>query len=202
MPTHRDRSFRRLRHLSYTSKPALTVLHVRRYLSRYPEDSLAWLILGEKLGDLARYREAEFAFSKSIEFCPEDELLFRYSLLGHMFRYRGDLDQAADWYRRVIEVAPDDATGHIFLGAALARQGKFAEAEATHRFATRCQKGCIDEAWLNLGFVLRAQERFSEAIDCFAEALRLGSDYEVARQAMRDCERFLGMVGGQKPPTP
>lgn len=51
-----------------------------------------------------------------------------------------------------IESAPDDATFRIFLGAILATQGRFTEAEEAHRTALACSKGCIDEAYLNLGF--------------------------------------------------
>ena len=43
-----------------------------------------------------------------------------------------------------------------------ARQGKLVQAEATHRRATQCSHGQIDEAYHNLGLVLRGQGRLGE----------------------------------------
>ena len=89
---------------------------------------------------------------------------------------------------------PDEATGHIYLGGVLARAGRLKEAETAHRAAIRCSQGCRDEAYLNLGLVLRAQERHDEAATCFEQALKLDPKYVAARKALRDVRntmRFL-----------
>jgi tetratricopeptide (TPR) repeat protein len=111
--------------------------------------------------------------------------------MGHLFRESGDYEQAAGWYRQAIEACPEDATSHIFLGAMLARQGRLHDAAEAHRTATTCDEGCIDEAYLNLGLVLRALGRFTEAADCFREALRLDPEYREARRALRDVEQCI-----------
>jgi Flp pilus assembly protein TadD len=90
-----------------------------------------------------------------------------------------------------VQADPDEATYHIFLGALLAKQGRLDEAEESHRRAIACAEGCIDEAFLNLGFVLRAQERFPEAADCFRHAIHLDPAYRAARQALKDVERCI-----------
>jgi tetratricopeptide (TPR) repeat protein len=77
----------------------------------------------------------------------------------------------------------------VYFGAVLARSGRLRDAEGVHRRATGCRAGCIDEAFLNLGLVLRAQERFEEAAGCLREALRRGPQYRAAREALRDVER-------------
>ena len=106
--------------------------------------------------------------------------------MGHIFRFRGDYETAAEWYRKTIDSNPNDTTGYIFLGAALARQGKLDEAEAVHRTATQCKEGCIDEAYHNLGLVLRGQGRLEESRECFTKALEIDPDYEVAQEALDD----------------
>jgi tetratricopeptide (TPR) repeat protein len=111
--------------------------------------------------------------------------------MGHLFVARGDFDQAAAWFRRAIEADPGDASYRIYLGAILARQGRLEEAEGVHRTAIACPAGCIDEAYLNLGLVLRAQGRFRESADCLREALRIDPQYRAARIALRDVERCL-----------
>ena len=60
-----------------------------------------------------------------------------------------------------------------------------------YRQATRCTTGCTDEAFFNLGLVLRAQERFEEAAGCFREAIRIDPKYRVAKRALRDVELCL-----------
>jgi tetratricopeptide (TPR) repeat protein len=110
--------------------------------------------------------------------------------MGHFHDARGELARAARWYQRAIDAAANHASGYIFLGGVLARQGRLREAEKVHRQATEtCDEGCIDEAFLNLALVLRAQERFDEAAACLREALRIDPEYGDAGKVLRDVER-------------
>ena len=186
----RDR-WRRLQRLSNGPFPALTVRYARWFLVKYPDFGFAWLVLGEALVGLARYEEAEQAIAKALEHLPAKTFRIAYSQMGHLFGESGDFDQAATWYRKAIEADPDHAGGRIYLGSILAKQGRLHEAEEVHRAAIRCEKGCIDEAYLNLGFVLRALDRFQEAADCFREAIRLDPEYRAAKRALRDVEACI-----------
>jgi len=184
----RESRKRRLRRLSNGPYPALTIRYGRRYLIDYPDDGFAWLLVGVALVELARHEEAEQALVKALEFCPTNKRSIPLSHMGHLFDLAGDHDQAAEWYRRAIEADPIDASYQIYLGGTLAKQGRLHEAEEAFRKAVACTEGCIDEAYLNLGFILRARERFAEAAECFREALRRDPDYRAARQALRDVE--------------
>ena len=86
---------------------------------------------------------------------------------------------------------PDEASGHIYIGGVLAKSGRLKEAETAHRVAIRCTQGCRDEAYLNLGLVLRAQERYDEAATCFEQALKLDPKYVAARKALRDVRNTM-----------
>jgi tetratricopeptide (TPR) repeat protein len=44
---------------------------------------------------------------------------------------------------------------------------------------------------LNLGLVLRAQERYEEALACFEKALQLTPDYQDAMTAKADVEKAI-----------
>jgi tetratricopeptide (TPR) repeat protein len=189
--------FQHLQELSDGPCSALTVRYGRRFLADHPDHGLAWLLVGIALVELARYEEAEQAFAKALDLCPPEKRQVPLSHLGHLFLESGDYDQAAEWYRRAIEADPEDATYRIFLGAGLAKQGRFHEAEEVHRSATQCAEGCIDEAYLNLGLVLRSRERFAEAAECFREAIRLDPEYRAARRALRDVERCIKLGGGR-----
>jgi tetratricopeptide (TPR) repeat protein len=183
---------RRVRQADEADLPALTILRARAFLAVFPTYGPVWYQLGQALRDIARYEEAEAALQKAIEFCPPEKLWCPYGAMGHLFKALGDYGRAAKWYERTIDVAPDDADGYIYLGGILALQGRLAEAEAVHRKATRRTQGCLDEAFLNLGLVLRAQERFTEAAECFEEAIRRDPDYRDAKKALRDVSACIG----------
>jgi Flp pilus assembly protein TadD len=48
--------------------------------------------------------------------------------MGDLFRQRGENVLAESWYRRAINVSPNETAGFIFLGALLAVQGRLTEA--------------------------------------------------------------------------
>jgi tetratricopeptide (TPR) repeat protein len=189
--------FRRLQQLSDRPLPALTIRYARRFLKDYPYFGPGWILLAIALVELARYEEAEQALAKAIEHCPAKKLQIPFAHMGHLFRAGGDFDQAAEWYRKAINADPADASYRIYLGAVLAEQGRLHDAEEAHRAAINCTEGCIDEAYFNLGLVLRALDRFSEAADCFREAIRLDPAYAAARQALRDVERCIRWSRGR-----
>jgi tetratricopeptide (TPR) repeat protein len=183
--------YERLSKLSNGPFPALTIRYARRYLAEYPDHGAAWHLLGIALIELARYEEAKTAMTRAIDLCPTEKRQIPFAQMGHLFMESGDYHQAEVWYRHAVQADPDDATYHIFLGALLAKQGRLEEAERSQRTAIDCAEGCMDEAYLNLGLVLRAQERFVEAADCFRTAIRLDPGYRVAREALQDVERCI-----------
>jgi tetratricopeptide (TPR) repeat protein len=187
----RKTRYEQLLQLSDGPYAALTILHARQYVADFPNNGPGWLVLGIALAETARYQEAEQALNQAIQRCQTEKQQIPLSQMGHRFRSAGDYDRAAVWYRKAIEADPNDATYRIFLGAVLARQGNLQAAEVEHRQATQCSEGCIDEAYLNLGLVLRAQDRFEEAAHCFRAAIRLDPNYREAAAALRDVEQCL-----------
>lgn len=183
--------FDRLRRLSNGPFPASTIRHGRRYLIDDPENGVAWIYVVQALVEMARYEEAEQAFAKAIERFPIEKRNIPLGQMGHLFSKAGDYDQAAEWYRKAIDSRPGKASNYIYLGGLLAKQGRHHEAEEVLRRGTECAEGCIDEAYLNLGLVLRARERFEEAAEAFRQAIRLDPNYKDAREAIRDVERCL-----------
>jgi len=188
----------RLRAAYKADLPALTVARAREFVAEHPGCGPAWKMLGTALVELARHREGEEALRRAIALCPADKLWIPLAEMGHMYKSRGDFRAAAAWYRKAIDAKPDEASGHIYLGGVLAKEGRLHEAEASHRAATLCKEGCRDEALLNLGLVLRALERHDEAADCFEAALRLDPKYQAAKKALRDVQRTLQLFRGSR----
>lgn len=180
--------------------PASQILLLQSFVRDYPDSSGAWRRLGQTLVDVSRFDEAFQALETARSLAEPGYLVFVYCALGNLFREKGDDGAAERWYREAITHRPDDTQGYIHLGGFYARRGRLAEAEAIHRRGTLCKKGCIDEAYLNLGFVLRAQKRFEEALACFQRAFEIDPQYKVARLAIRDVKRAATM--SQSPPGP
>ncbi len=171
--------------------PALVIELAKRYLDQFPETPWILLQYGSALQDVARYDEARAAYDRALAVMPTDEHARVFRQLGSWAQAQGQVPEAEEWYGRAIQALPDDATGYIYLGAMLAKAGRLQEAEAIHRRATGCTEGCIDEAYLNLGFVLRAQERYLEALEAFREAAArdpLDADVQLA---LEDMEQVL-----------
>jgi tetratricopeptide (TPR) repeat protein len=89
--------------------------------------------------------------------------------LGNVYDLRGELEKAADAFRRSIEHAPDSALAHYDLGAVLERLGDEDGAEAAYRDAMAIEvDGCtMFEAAAALGALLRRTGRLDEAASVY-----------------------------------
>lgn len=176
---------------------ASRLMAAREHLARYPGHPLAVLGVARVLKDLARYDEALVLLDELVERMPVEKkgLAMVLGVRGEALEGKGDFEAAAHSYERASAVAPGETLWLIYGGAMHARLGRLDEAEELHRAATRCDatlpRNSVDEAWLNLGFVLRAQERFEEARACFVEALRLEPEYAEAAKALEDMDSVL-----------
>jgi tetratricopeptide (TPR) repeat protein len=171
--------------------PALMIELGLLYLQEGEPAEPALTMMGQAYAALARFAEARSAYERALEIAEPDRQGRIFTLLGDLCRTQLNHTEAESFYRRAIACAPTDATAFIYLGGMFAGQGRFGEAEALHRRATQCIDGCIDEAYLNLGFVLRAKGEYLNALDCFREALARSPDYEEAKAGLADMERVL-----------
>lgn len=187
----RKERFERLRLASDEEYPALTVELAKLYLAEFPEDAWALIYYGMALQDLARYPEARSSFERALTLMGPEEHERLYRQFGLLAQDESQISEAEQWFHRAIDARPSDATAYIYLGAMLAKKGRLEEAEACHRHATTCPEGCVDEAYLNLGYVLRARENYLDALECFREALRRDPLYEAAQEALTDMEQVL-----------
>jgi tetratricopeptide (TPR) repeat protein len=186
----------RLQQLLDASKrglPALTIELGRLYLAERPEHEPALVIVGEAYADLARHAEARALYERALALVPAepDRRARILALLGQLEALRGQFPAAEAYFREAIAAAPTDASAYIYLGGLLARLGRFDEAVEAHRRATDCLAGCIDEAYLNLGFVYRAQGQYLAALECFRHALALDPSDEATQAAIADMEAVL-----------
>jgi protein O-GlcNAc transferase len=175
---------------------ASTVLLASRWLRSHPEDLGVTLNYASMLYQMTRYEDAIRAYETALGQIAKDDPK-RWSVLagiGSTYRYWGRLADAESWFRKAIDADPTQVAAYAMLGACQARQGKLNEAEETHRSATQLSDSdLLDEAYHNLGLVLRGQDRWAEAADCFRKAIEITPDYQDAIEALEDVEMAVAL---------
>src|ERR1700733_5025274 len=141
--------------------------------------------------DLARYVAAEKPIRRAIVLCPQQKLQIAYLRMGHLFNLKGDFKQAAIWYRKAVNQKPQDATYHIFLADNFFKRGLLKQAETYFRRVLKCSEGSLEEAYYNLGGILLGERKYSEAIECYQEALKIDSKYKIAKKRLDDAKLAL-----------
>jgi tetratricopeptide (TPR) repeat protein len=165
---------------------ATTVALVERFLETHPDSLRGWLDLGQSLGQLARYDEAEKAFLKVIELSGDGPCGAVYGEIGNLYRSKGDFGSAISWYQKQIDAEPAEAVGYLYLGNILMRQGDFEAAEAAFQASLACDDVCLEEAHFSLGLVNRSLGRLNQAKTYFEKAVELNSQFTQARLALKD----------------
>ena len=141
------------------------------YTQRYPDNYWGWIVLADALSDLARYGEAERALRQARRLVPAERRINVYAHWGHLYDRKCDLKRAERWYRRALKEKRSKNTMRclIYLGGVLAKQGRFAEAEECQRKAISLSTDPPDEAYYNLGLVLRARGKYKDALSTSAK---------------------------------
>lgn len=184
-----EEAYDRLRESRRDTTPAYNVLLEHEFLEQFPENCATWISLGAHLTDIHRYGEAHEALSRATDLRMEQCRCAWYGLpyqMGRLYQRMGDFPAADQWYRKGVIANPENAGPWIFRGSLHAVWGQFEIAKSMHRRGTQCEEGLPDEAWYNLGLILRAEEKFDKAANCFKRALTIDPDYAIAAKALRD----------------
>ncbi len=115
--------------------------------------------------------------------------------MGQVLSQTLDFKSEEQWLRKI--QSEDEAGPKIFLGSCLARQGRLREALSVHRQATEFpldKANCPDEAWLNIGLILRSQEDFEGAKQAAKRGLDLSPNDLECRDLMDDVVSAMQML--------
>ena len=108
-------------------------------------------------------------FSIAIDPNDEEALLNKANGLYSL----GNFDEACIYYKRFINVCPDESTGYMFLGNAYLNMNKLEDAEEQYRKALSfkdTESRYLVETYQNLAFTLSQMGRETEAIDYLDKA--------------------------------
>jgi tetratricopeptide (TPR) repeat protein len=161
---------------------AVELLHA--YLKHRPGDGYMWFRFGNALRLIGLVHEAEHALLTALETAESKHSGWILRELALVQTHSGRLAEAEQSFAQACndpEVAAHGATW-ILRGANLASATQLQAAEDCHRRALTFHDENVDrdEAYLNLGYVLRAQGRYAEAAEAFQHALEITPDYPLA----------------------
>jgi len=168
-----------------------------RYTRKYPDNVAGWVALADVLARFALYEEASQALRRAHRLMPLQERSKIYIQWGHFYNKKCDLKQAERWYRRALRSRPTTET-LIFLGAILAKQGRFLAAKRCHCAAIRLATDPPDEAYYNLGLILRAERKYHQALECFERAIKIHPKYLIAKHARKDVLKAVKLRNGNR----
>jgi Flp pilus assembly protein TadD len=118
--------------------------------------------------DLGEFEVAEAHYRESLAIEPQASI---YNDLGFVLARQGLPEEAAEMYRKSLELEPDSATAHYNLAASLAGSGELTEAETHLRAAIGLKPS--SPAYAALSKVLTEMGRTDEAREALASAQAL-----------------------------
>lgn len=124
------------------------------------------IILYGRTGDFQR---ASRHFQAAVALDPK-HIPDAYYNFGVLLMKRGELGEAAECFRKTLQLEPDYPDAHNDLGYLLERQGKLAEATDEYRKAIQ-ERPDFRQAHFNLGRILVNQRQYPEAIQEFQQTL-------------------------------
>lgn len=114
--------------------------------------------------------------------------------LSNVLTLLGRHDQAAEAYRRLVEMDPSDRTGRFNLAVSLVRIRRFGEAEGIYLHLVTEQPDFV-QARYNLAWLYQVEGKLAQARDQWRQVVRQAPQLASAHAALGDVLMHLGDVG-------
>jgi tetratricopeptide (TPR) repeat protein len=181
----------------------LAIVQFQKAINIYNNRASLYYNLGTSLYQLERKEEAIQALKTALVKEPENiqiinylnsiadkaESISRTSIQSHneqealqqgfAFIKLGQMDKAIHWYRKVLEINPENIEALSNIGGALQTIGKLEEAIAIYQ-KTVSIKPEFAEAYSNLGSALATQGKLEEAVTSYQKAISIKPDFAEA----------------------
>jgi serine/threonine-protein kinase len=146
------------------------IVHLQKAIELDPLDLDAYLFLAEAYEAVGDAQAAEETMARAVRTAPEDWLTF-YSIGRFLYAQRGEFEEAAEFFRKVIELLPDSSVGYSALGACAFYLGDREAARVQLERAVAI--GSAYEAYSNLATVEFYDGRYTEAARLYEHALEM-----------------------------
>ena len=141
----------------------IELLDIGGLLARRPDDPYVLFVLGKKLVELNRPREAADVLTRMTRVFPTHAPA--WERLAVALSQLGEAERAKAAFREAVRLDPTQEMGLNNLALLLMQQGRFADAEPLLRHAISLNEG-VAAAWFNLATIERQRGRLDEAVDC------------------------------------
>ena len=175
---------------SQEGREAAVIELLTPYLQWDADDGYAWYMLGDALRIVGRFAEAERALLKALELAPDAGRPYALSRCAMLYKEVGRYSDAERYFSELAENTEWSRFGWFWIlrGANLASLGDFQQASEYHRKATTLEDVDADEAWLNLGLVLRAQGKYPEAMNAIRKSIEIDPTSAAAKEALQSMD--------------
>ena len=185
-----DEAQENLLELSESESYASFNVQARAFVNNYPTNYIGWILYANSLWNLAQFNEAHKALLNAKCHIEEKHLFHLYLQFGNYYTEKHNLRSAEIWYKKSIK-AKKTASVLIHLGACFAKQGKYAEAKKEYHRSIKFSSELEDEAYLNLGYIARAEAEYEIAVQYFEKAIAIDPEYTEAIDAHKDVTEVL-----------
>ncbi len=163
-----------------------------RGLDVEPDNVRLHLALGETHQQNGDLDAAIASFARAAELAPD--MVVIHGSLSAMYEQAGRIPEAMDAAREVLRIDPANPLGYSTLGALYMSQGDLTAAIQHYERALSLnpEPYVARIAWYELGHARVQQERYAEAVEAFATALKVDPTFGEARAARLEVERLMG----------
>jgi tetratricopeptide (TPR) repeat protein len=162
------------------------VVAARQAAQRYPDSAVARLVLGEMLNKVKNTTASEPVLREAIRLDPNRAKA--YFELGYALQANGKIREAAESYRRTIELQPDLPAAHYNRALCLVTLQDEAGGEAAFRSALRYRSE-YPEALMGMAMLLGRQRKYPEAMKYAEEAGRVAPADPRPRELLKELQK-------------
>lgn len=150
--------------------------HIREALKSKEDNKLRYL-----LARLCFEKNEEMECKYQLETIVENDPEFTeaWSLLGKLYRKRGDWKNALVAYKKLTQLTPQDAEVYYRLGIAQRHEGKTEEAISNFKFATELRPD-FSRAFYSMASIYDVDGKTDKAIECLEKSLNGDERLEMA----------------------
>ncbi len=191
----KERRIEELLSLWLDGKSVCVIEMARDILKEYPSDFSVLNILGVALVSIDRFEDAHRVIQLSIRVAPREKQYLALSAMAFMYYQKGAYSDAVKWYKKAFAASSPRVEDLVFIGICLMKQGELSEAKLHLHKAINEEGNKAEDAYFYYGVVLRAEEKYSESLKYFKEALRIDPSYEDARDSILDIKELKNSKG-------
>jgi len=162
------------------------------YLKNSPENAYAWFLFGDTLRVIGRFNESEKALLKALKIAPIERKYLVQIRLALLYSDSGKFNKAEFYFNKASEDNYFENFGWFWLlrGTNYSAMNNLEFAEECYLKAIKLKDGDVDEAYLNLGLLYRAQRKYKKAEEAFKKSLNITPKYVEAKEALKSIENI------------